>query len=102
MTPNICSARRTVTLSNVLGLHLRPASKFVEFAKTFQSDIRVGCKGTMANGKSILSLLSLAAECGTMLALEARGDDAQDAVETLAELVAARFHDSDEPATKSA
>ena len=102
MTSDICIAQRTVALSNVLGLHLRPASKFVESAKTFQSDIRVCCKGTRANGKSILSLMSLAAECGTVLALEAQGDDAQDAVAALAELVAARFYDSDDQVCKSA
>ena len=46
----------------------------------------------IANGKSILSLLSLAAECGTMLAVEAQGCDAEDAVAALATLISAQSH----------
>ena len=88
-------ARRSIAISNVLGLHLRTANTFVESARVFHSEVRVYCKGIMANGKSILDLLSLAAECGTELALEARGRDAHDAVTTLADLVSARFHEPD-------
>ena len=73
MAQNSHVARRHVGVSNVLGLHLRVADKFVRLANAFQSDVRVHCKGVRANGRSILSLLSLAAECGTMLALEAQG-----------------------------
>ena len=47
----------------------------------------------MANGKSILDLLSLAAECGSMLALEAEGCDAEVAVAALANLISAESHD---------
>lgn len=68
---------------------------FVGSARRFQSDILVCCKGIIANGKSVLSLLSLAAECGSVLALEARGEDADDAVAELADLVASRFHESE-------
>jgi phosphocarrier protein HPr len=88
-------ARRKIAISNVFGLHLRTASKFVDTAKAYQSEIQVCCKGIAANGKSVLSLLGLAAECGTMLALEARGLDANDAVDALADLILARFHESD-------
>ena len=56
----------------------------MRLAQAFQSDVRVCCEGIIANGKSILDLLSLAAECGTMLALEAEGCDAEDAVAALA------------------
>jgi phosphocarrier protein HPr len=89
-------ARRQVEVSNVLGLHLRVAEKFVRLANAFQSDVRVNGKGVVANGKSILSLLSLAAECGTMLALEAEGCDAEDAVSALADLISAQSHDSED------
>ena len=78
MAQNFHVARRQVGVSNVLGLHLRVADKFVRLANAFQSDVMVHCKGVRANGKSILSLLCLAAECGTMLAIEAKGCDAED------------------------
>jgi phosphocarrier protein len=78
----------------MLGLHLRVADRFVNLAKTFQSEIHVHCKGFIVNGKSILSLLSLAAEAGTTLALEARGCDAEHAVSALALLISSQSHDS--------
>jgi len=93
---NFHVARRQVGVNNVLGLHLRAADKFVRLAKAFQSDVKVCCKGIIANGKSILDLLSLAAECGTMLALEAEGYDAEDAVAALANLISDQSHGSED------
>jgi|SRR5208337_3247762 len=96
MAQNIHVARRQVAVNNVLGLHLRAADRFVKLANAFQSDVRVCCKGIRANGRSILSLVCLAAECGTMLALETQGCDAEDAVVALANLISAESHDSDD------
>jgi phosphocarrier protein len=88
-------ARRQLEVTNSLGLHLRPANKFVELATKFQSEIRVLYNGNAFNGKSILDLTSLAAECGTRLEVEARGPDAPEAIEALAELVSAQFHEDE-------
>jgi phosphocarrier protein HPr len=96
MAQNIHRARRQVGVNNVLGLHLSVAGRFVKLANAFQSDVRVYYKGIIADGRSILSLLSLAAECGTMLALEAEGCDAEDAVAALADLISAPSHDSED------
>jgi phosphocarrier protein len=89
-------ARRRVQIVNAYGLHLRPATKFVKLAQSFQSEIRVECQGTQVNGKSVLDMTSLAAECGTVLDLEARGPDAEEALADLADLVAAGFHMTEE------
>ncbi len=88
--------RRQVEILNSLGLHMRPADKFVKLALRFQSEIRVTHNGNEFNGKSILDLTSVGAECGTRLELEARGPDAAEALAALAELVAAGFHEDDE------
>ena len=96
MAQNMHVARRQVGVTNVLGLHLRVAGRFVRCASEFQSDIKVYCKGLMADGRSILALLSLAAECGTTLAVEANGTDAEQAVAALAELISAQSHDSED------
>jgi phosphocarrier protein HPr len=93
---NFHVAHRQVGVTNVHGLHLRGAGKFVKLANTFQSDVRVCCKGIRANGRSILSLVCLAAECGTMLALETQGCDAEDAVVALAHLISAESHESED------
>ena len=86
-------ARRQVEIMNCLGLHMRAASQFVILARQFQSEIRVHCQGYECNGKSILDLTSLAAECGTRLDLEACGPDAIAAVEALAVVIMARFYE---------
>jgi phosphocarrier protein HPr len=88
--------RQQVEILNSLGLHMRPADKFVKLALRFKSEIRVTHNGNEFNGKSILDLTSVGAECGTQLQLEARGPDAAEAITALAELVAARFHEDDE------
>ena len=90
------TARRRVEIVNAHGLHMRPAGKFVSLANSFQSDVWVESAGTKVNGKSILDMTTLAAECGTMLDLEARGPDAEQALVALADLVAAGFHMTDE------
>ena len=94
--PQPHTARRTVTILNGYGLHLRPADKFVRLAVTFQAEIRVYFKGNQYNGKSILYLTTLAADRNSELVLEALGPDAEAALTALAELVSARFHEDDE------
>jgi phosphocarrier protein HPr len=89
-------ARRQVEIANCLGLHLRAADQFVRLARRFQSEIRVHSRGNECNGKSILDLTILAAECGTCLDVVASGPDAIGAVEALAALVLARFYESEE------
>jgi phosphocarrier protein len=95
MSHDTTVACRQVEVKNTLGLHMRPANKFVELALQFQAEIRVHYNGNEFNGKSILDLTSLAAECGTVLELEARGSDAASAVEALADLISARFHEDE-------
>ena len=89
-------ARRRVEIVNAYGLHMRPASKFVSLAKSFQAEVRVEHRGVRADGKSILDMAGLAAECGSTLDLEAHGPDAEPALAALADLVAAGFYMTDE------
>ena len=72
MSEDPAVARRQVEVLNALGLHLRPALKFVELALKYQAEVRVHYNGNDFNGKSILDLTSLAAELGSRLELEAR------------------------------
>ena len=89
-------ARRWIEILNSLGLHMRPADKFVKLALRYQSDVRVHYNGGSFNGKSILDLTSLAAECGSRLEVEARGPDAEEVVAALAALAEARFYEDDD------
>lgn len=69
------------------GLHARPAARFVKAAKQFDSEIVVVKGGREANAKSSLKLMTLGAKKGDVITLRATGDDADEAVETLAELI---------------
>ncbi len=71
-----------------IGLHARPAAEFVKIAERFKSKIRVCKDGIWVNGKSILSLLTLAAEKDSELILEADGPDEQEAVNALKKFLA--------------
>jgi len=73
------------------GLHLRPATRFVQEAMRFKADVRVEIDGREVNGKSILMLTSLAAERGARLRIRASGEDAAEALAALVGLVRARF-----------
>jgi len=72
-----------IVIRNKIGLHARPAAQFVKMAEGFDSDIWVSKDGVRVNGKSILSLLTLAAEEGSVVLLEADGPDEAEALEAL-------------------
>ncbi|SIT12303.1 HPr family phosphocarrier protein [Alicyclobacillus vulcanalis] len=84
-------AQREIQLNNPSGLHARPASLFVAEANKYRSDIVLEAKGKRINAKSILGLLSLAIGQGTVIKIEATGDDAEQAVNALCDLVASGF-----------
>lgn len=86
-----------VSIVNEMGLHARPASMFVELANRYRCDVLIQKGDEPVDGKSILQLLSLSAEAGTPLVLEARGPDAESALSALAKLVASGFNEM-EPA----
>lgn len=82
---------RTVTIVNKLGLHARAAARFVTLASSFASDIKVARNGQEVNGKSIMGVMMLAASRGTDITLLASGEDEQQAIEKLTELIEQRF-----------
>jgi phosphotransferase system HPr (HPr) family protein len=82
-----------VTVSNRLGLHARAAAQLVRRASEFSSRIELLRQDTLqsADGKSILSVLGLAASAGTRLIIRAEGDDEERAAQALAELIENKF-----------
>ncbi|GAW92123.1 HPr family phosphocarrier protein [Calderihabitans maritimus] len=84
--------KKEVTITNETGLHARPAQLFTQKASEFQSEIKVKKEdGSEADAKSILGLMSLALIKGTKITIEASGDDEEEAVKALAELIEQRF-----------
>ena len=87
-------AERTVQIVNKNGLHARPAAEIVKLAARYQSEIVVARDDLEVNGKSIMGVMMLAAECGSMLRLKADGPDADQALDALATLIGNKFGES--------
>lgn len=79
--------RTQVTIINKLGLHARAAAKFVACTASFSSSVQAGQGGELVNGKSIMSVMMLAAGQGTVLDLEIEGEDEQAALTALQALI---------------
>jgi phosphotransferase system HPr (HPr) family protein len=85
-------AERETTVGPKEGLHARPAAQFVKKAKQFSSDIVVIKSDKEANAKSSLKVMTLGAKKGDSITIRAEGEDAEEAVEALAELISADEH----------
>ena len=81
----------TVTISNRLGLHARPAMSFVDLAGSFKSSVSVARAAQTVGGKSIMQMMMLAATKGTELLVKADGPDAEAACAALKKLVDSGF-----------
>ena len=88
-------ASREVTIVNRLGLHARPAAEFVKLSSTFVATIFVAKGELEVNGKSIMGVMMLAAEAGSVLRIRAAGADSQDAVDAMCALVSDHFGEKD-------
>lgn len=82
-------------ICNKLGLHARAASKFANTSGRFSCQLRVCCNGKTIDGKSIMALMLLAASKGTELEIVADGEDENEALATLLELVNNKFDEGE-------
>ena len=90
----MATVSRQVVICNKLGMHARPAMQFVDLANQFRSNVTVHKGGEEpgdADGKSVMQMIILAAVEGTPLQLVAEGDDAEEAINKLSELVETKF-----------
>lgn len=85
-----------ITIINKLGLHARAAAKFVGIANQFACDIQVGHNpSSLANGKSIMAVMMLAASKGTTLHLQAEGPEEEKALAALVALIENYFEEGE-------
>lgn len=75
--------RKKIKITNPQGLHARPASSFVKIANKFESEVTVRKGKETVSGKSIMSLMTLAANQGSILEIEVEGADAEQAMSEL-------------------
>ncbi len=80
-----------IQISNKLGLHARASAKLTKLAGGFKSDIHLSRNGRRVNAKSIMGVMMLAAGLGSEIEIEAVGDDEQQAMTALRELIDGKF-----------
>jgi phosphocarrier protein HPr len=83
--------RATFEIVNKLGMHARAATKLVQTASRYRSDVQLEKDGHVANAKSVMGVLLLCGHQGSKITVSARGEDAADAVEAIGTLIADRF-----------
>ncbi len=80
-----------VKIINKLGLHARPAALLVQKASKFKSEITLEKEGQQGNAKSIMGVMMLAAEQGSILDIRAEGEDENEAVRALVQIIESKF-----------
>jgi phosphocarrier protein len=88
---NIKKCESTLTILNVLGLHARPAMLLVQAITRLECMVTIEKDGIEADAKSIMGVLTLAAEQGSTLHVQAEGPDAEQAVEAIRKLIHDKF-----------
>ena len=83
--------KRSITISNKLGLHARASAKLTAAAAKFQSGVWISRNGRRVNAKSIMGVMMLAAGMGSSILIEAEGADADAALKALLDLIAGKF-----------
>jgi phosphocarrier protein HPr len=86
---------KNVTIINKLGLHARAASKLVNKANQFESDVFIDKQGNRINAKSIMGVMMLAASKGTEILLEVDGGDEEDCMKAVVRLIEDRFEETE-------
>ncbi|HOQ00202.1 MAG TPA: HPr family phosphocarrier protein [Acetivibrio clariflavus] len=82
---------KTIEITNPSGLHARPAALFVQTAGKFTSNIWIKVGDKKVNAKSIMGLISLAVSKGTLITIIAEGEDEEQAVNEIIDLVTSGF-----------
>jgi phosphocarrier protein HPr len=85
--------QRKILIDNKLGIHARPAGMIVDITSRAASDVFISYEGTKANAKSILNVMMLAVEPGAEIEVQIEGDDEQQVLDKLIQLVKDKFHE---------
>lgn len=84
-----------IVIVNKLGLHARAAAKFVSTASKFESEIKISKDNRIVDGKSIMSVMMLAASLGTTICISANGPDQQVALQAIKDLINNKFDEGE-------
>ena len=86
---------KPITIINKLGLHARAAARLVQLASSYDSEINVSLNGKKVSGKSIMGIMMLAASKGTTIEITTAGNDEEEAMHQLEELIMDKFGETE-------
>ncbi len=86
----VCTGEFTVT--NLKGLHARPATELIRFIANFKSQVTFSYQDLHVSGKSLLGLLMLAVSCGSQVSVKAEGEDAEELIKAVVDLALNEFY----------
>jgi len=86
---------QVVTIENKLGLHARAATKLAQLSQQFKADVFIKQGDKEANADSVMALLMLASNQGKQVTVEAQGDDAEQAIKAICELISNKFDEEE-------
>ena len=89
------SISKNLEIINKLGMHARAAAQFVQLASNFISHIEIEKDHRRVNGKSIMGVMMLAASKGSIVTLYADGEDEEDSINKLEDLINNRFNEDE-------
>jgi len=89
------SISKNLEIINKLGMHARAAAQFVQLASNFNSHIEIEKDNQRVNGKSIMGVMMLAASKGSIVTLYADGEDEEDSINKLEDLINNRFNENE-------
>lgn len=84
--------KSTLIVINEKGLHTRPSTELVKCASSFKSQVTLTYQDLSVNAKSLLGILMLAAARGAKIIVEAEGEDAEEAVQSIVDLARNKFN----------
>ena len=87
--------QREVEIVNKLGLHARASAKLTQLAGSFQSEVWLARNGRRVNAKSIMGVMMLSAAKGSKVVVETSGDDEEEALSALVQLIEQKFGESE-------
>lgn len=86
---------KKIEIKNKLGVHARAAALLVQTVNKFSAEVTFSKDGQIADGRSIMGVLTLAATQGSKIQVEASGEDAEQAVRAIERLIDRRFNESE-------
>ena len=87
--------KRSITITNKLGLHARASAKLTQLASRFTSGVWIARNNRRVNAKSIMGVMMLAAGLGSTVELETDGADEAQAMDAIARLFADKFGEAE-------